>query len=267
MIPHRKSLGQHYLLNPSTIDKILEKAGLSSKDFVLEIGPGPGVMTAQIIERAKKLVAIEKDRRFVKKLQEKFAGVNKVKIIEGDILNLDLEKTLNETGKKWKVISNLPYNIATEVIFRLLELAYLFDSLYLMVQKEVADRLVAKPGSKDYGILSIFTQLFSENKIVMQLAPGSFTPPPRVRSAVVAFKLAPGCRFSIHHFPTFENVVRIAFGQRRKMIRKILRGGLSEIPPDKIEKALHQADVAPTARAETVSISQFATIANNLTSS
>ena len=162
------------------------------------------------------------------------------------------------------MIANLPYNIATEVIFHLLDSSYLFSSFYLMVQREVANRIAAKSGSKDYGILSVFSQLFSQNRITMKLPPGAFTPPPKVHSALVEFQLAEGCRYSIHYLPTFEGVVRAAFGQRRKMIRNSLLSGLSQFKPEKIDEALKKAGVRPSARAETVSIEQFVKLANEL---
>lgn len=261
----KKSLGQHFLLNPTTIDKILEKADIKATDRILEIGPGPGRMTERLAARAGKVVAVEKDHRFVKMLREKFSGAGNLTIIEGDFLSLEIARILPREGGRWKVIANLPYNIATEVIFHLLESSYLFDSFYLMVQREVADRLTAGPGSKDYGILSVFTQLFSENRIVLKLPPGAFTPPPKVHSAVVEFKISEGCRYSIHHLPTFEAVVRAAFGERRKMIRNALRDSLQAVPRESMEVALKKAGIAPSVRAETVSIPQFAALANDLT--
>lgn len=260
----KKSLGQHFLLNPSTIEKILDKANVSSNDRVLEIGPGPGVMTERLARRAIKVIAVEKDRRFAELLKEKLSAYSHLTIIEGDFLSLDLGKILGPARDRWKVVANLPYNIATEAIFHLLELSSLFVSLHLMVQREVAERLVAKPGTKDYGILSIFSQLFSENRIVMRLPPGAFTPPPKVDSAIVEFRIADGCRFDIHHLPTFEAVVRSAFGQRRKMIKNTLEKGLSNFSKEKISDALKQAGIPPAARAETVPIEGFARIANEL---
>ncbi len=256
----KKSLGQHFLFNPTTIDKILDKAGVKKTDLILEIGPGPGVMTERLARRAGHMVAVEKDRRFAEDLKKRFAGQPNVTIVEADFLNLDLEKTLKG---RWKVIANLPYNIGTEVIFHLLDFSYLFESFHLMVQKEVADRLVAKPGSKDYGILSVFSQLFSENKIEMRLPPGAFSPPPKVHSAVVSFRIAEGCRYSIHYLPTFEQVVRSAFGQRRKMIRNSLKS-LSLFSDEAIDEALSRVGILPSRRAETVSIDQFVRLANEL---
>lgn len=263
-IPAKKSLGQHFLLNPSTIDKILEKAGVKPTDRILEIGPGPGIMIGKLISRVSEVIAVEKDRRFFEKLREKFSGKKNVALIEGDILDLEIPKILSPGTAKWKVVANLPYNIATEVIFHLLEFNSLFDSFYLMVQREVAERLTAKPGSKDYGILSVFSQLFSENRIVMRLPPGAFTPPPKVHSALVEFCVSENCRFSIHDLPTFETVVRAAFGQRRKMVSNALQHGFPNLAPEAIRATLIANGFSPSLRAERIPIDGFVKIANHL---
>jgi len=256
----KKSLGQHFLLNPVTLDKIISLADIGPNDRVLEIGPGPGAMTERIAARAGRLVAVEMDRRFAEALKQKFSNDPKVTIVEGDFLSVNLETLLTPDRSGWKVVSNLPYNIATEILFHLLEFSTFFKSFHMMMQKEVAERIAAKPGSKTYGILSVMSQLQSENRIVMKLKPGSFAPPPKVDSAIVQFKIADGCRFPIHKLETFEAVVRAAFGQRRKTIANALKGG--GFSPDAIAAALKEAGVAPQARAETVAIEKFARLAN-----
>lgn len=263
-IATKKSLGQHFLLNPSTIEKIIEKAEVKKSDLVLEIGSGPGLMTERLAARARRVIAVEKDRRLVHELQRRLSGIKNLTLIEGDFLSLDLPKILPVETGKWKVVANLPYNISTEVIFLLLKSSYLFQTFHLMVQREVAERLVAGPGSRDYGLLSIFSQLFSENRIVMRLPPGAFTPSPKVHSALVEFRIAEGCRFSIHHLPTFETMVRAAFSQRRKMIHNSLKGELKQASDEALDQALKKAGVLPTVRAETVSIGQFVEMANFL---
>lgn len=257
----KKSLGQHFLTAPGTSEKIVRLARLKRGDPVLEIGPGRGILTRAILKTGAHLVAVEKDRELVRELRTRFKG--EVEVIEADILDFDLS-SLPAHSIPYKVLANLPYNISTEVIFHLLERTDLFSDLFLMVQREVAERLVARPGSKDYGILSVFTQLFSENRIVMRLPPGAFTPPPKVHSAVVEFRISEGCRYSIHHLPTFEAVVRAAFGQRRKMIGNALEKGLSNFSEEEIHAALKAAHVPPTARAEAVPIEGFVRIANEL---
>lgn len=250
----KKSLGQNFLLNPTTIDKILKVAGVSSADQILEIGPGPGVMTRKLAEKALTVIAVEKDSRFVHLLREELKDLGNLKIIEADILSLNLMQTL-EGGKKWKVVANLPYNISTQALFHLLEMSTLFSHFYLMFQREVAQRIVAGPGGKDYGILSIFSQILSVNRIVLRLPPGAFTPPPKIDSALVEFTLQETPRFEIHHFPTFETTVQGAFSTRRKMIRNCLKCD---------EKDFRSCGIDPESRAETVSIAQFARLSNLL---
>ena len=257
----KKSLGQHFLLNPSTIEKILRLARVGPQDRILEIGPGLGVMTERLSAQAKQVIAVEKDRTLAAGLQKKLAPLQNTTIVEADFLTVDLEKLLG--GGKWKVVANLPYNVATEILFHLLERNLFFDSFYLMVQKEVALRLAAQPGSKAYGILSIFSQLLSQNRIVMTLPPGAFTPPPKVDSALVEFKVEEALRFDVHRLPLFESVVQAAFSQRRKMIRNGLKN-LAGVEPTQLDAALDAAKIAPQARAEQVSIAQFADLANFL---
>jgi 16S rRNA (adenine1518-N6/adenine1519-N6)-dimethyltransferase len=257
----KKSLGQHFLFNPVTLDQILNYAGIGPSDRVLEIGAGPGALTERIAAKAGRLIVVEKDSRFARALREKFSGSPQVTIVEGDFLKTNLERLLG-TDRPWKAIGNLPYNVATEIIFHLLEFSTFFQSFHVMVQREVAERIVAKPGTKAYGILSVMTQLFSENKIVMRLKPGAFSPPPKVDSAVVQFMISEGCRFPIHRLETFEKVVRAAFGQRRKTIANALKGGGFE--ENAALTALKAASIPPQARAETVPIEKFARLANTL---
>jgi 16S rRNA (adenine1518-N6/adenine1519-N6)-dimethyltransferase len=261
--PPKKSLGQHFLLNPTTIEKILKGASLKSTDRVLEIGPGPGAMTEGLVRGAAEVVAVEKDSRFAQALKEKYSDLPHFKIIEGDFLRLDLEKTLGLRGK-WKVIANLPYNVATEILFRLFASRHLFDSFHLMVQFEVAKRLTASPGTKDYGILSVMSQLYSVNRIAMKLPPGAFTPPPKVHSAIVSFHLQPEPRFPVKNLPFFRSIVIASFGQRRKMIRNSLKAGLPHIPVEKLDAALAAAGIRPEDRAEMVSIDRLVRLANEL---
>lgn len=247
----KKSLGQHFLTNSATIDKILRLAKLGPEDHVLEIGPGPGLMTERIAAIAQQVVAIEKDERLIAPLREKLPG--NVVLTHEDILAFDFKQLAADAGGPWKVIANLPYNIATEVIFRLLEHLSLFSSLYLMVQKEVAERLVAIPGNKDYGVLSILVQLWAKTKIVMKLPPGAFSPPPKVDSAVVEFLLSDQPRYPVGDIPTFTKIVRQAFSQRRKMIRNTL----ADLVPH-----FEKAGISPTDRPEQIPIEKFVRLAN-----
>ncbi len=280
----KKSLGQHFLTNPATINKIVSLAQLQPTDQVLEIGPGPGWMTAQIAATAGRVVAIEKDERLIAPLREKLP--DHVTVIAGDILATDLT-TILEPGP-WKVIANLPYNIATEIIFRLLGVNFnteitgncrgdpvgrpeprhhpegvppgrpYMTQCHLMVQREVAERLVATPTRpKDYGVLSIMVQVWAQTRIVMRLPPGAFAPPPKVDSAVVEFRLTDQPRYAIQNFPLFQKIVRTAFTQRRKM----LRSTLGEFLP-----YFEKAGILPTDRPERIVIEKFVHLANDVSS-
>ncbi len=261
-IPPKKSLGQHFLYNPSTIDKIMNAASVGPDDQILEIGPGPGVMTEKLALRARKLVAIEKDHRFARELTEKLASFGNVTILEADILETNLKSVLKEGP--WKVVANLPYNVATVIVAHLLADRELFSSLHLMFQKEVAERIVAKPGSKSFGTLSIMSQLYSENKIMFRLPPGAFTPPPKVDSAVVQFLICKEPRYPVQNVALLRSIVQAAFSKRRKMIRNALKGGLNPWPEKALDEALDASQIDPATRPEDLPIEKFVEVANAL---
>ena len=253
----KKSLGQHFLLNPSTIDKILDLASVTFEDHVLEIGPGPGVMTGRLAERTQTLIAIEKDRRFAELLRKKFESQPHVEILEQDFLKWDFRELMKKNSR-WKIVANLPYNVATEILFRLLEHRNRFVSMHLMFQEEVAQRLAAGPGSKHYGVLSILTQIDADIRIVYRLPPGAFTPPPKVRSAVVELIPLAQPRFTLKDPFLFRKIVKAAFGQRRKMMVNALRDQVPELPVETIRTTLESAGLPVTARAEQAPIEVFA---------
>ncbi len=262
--PAKKSLGQHFLLNPSTIDKILRLAQVSSEDSILEIGPGPGRMTEQLVAKAGHVLAVEKDSSLVEALRNKFQGSEKCALVEADILEVSLEEILSPHKGPWKVVANLPYNIGTRILLKLLDHRHLFSSFYLMLQREVAERLVAQPGSKDYGSLSIVAQLFSKNRIVKILPPGAFTPPPRVDSAIVEFKIFADGFYVIHDLPIFEEVIQKAFSQRRKMMLNNLKG-IRQLTLVRLKEIFFEAQIPLTSRAEEVSIEKFAALVHRMT--
>lgn len=259
----KKSLGQHFLLNPVTIDQIIDAAHVGPKDCVLEIGPGPGVMTERLARRCQQIIAVEKDTELASSLRGRLAALQNLKIIEGDILDYDLSSLL-DPARKYKVVSNLPYNIATAILFRLFDARRFFISFYLMVQREVAERIVAKPGSKDFGILSIMSQIYSENRIILKLPPGAFTPPPKVDSAVVQFQLSVKLRYPIQDFFLFRKIVEAAFSKRRKTIRNSLRAALQSCSIDMLDKVLAGAHIDPKTRPEDLPIEKFVEVANVL---
>lgn len=253
----RKSLGQHFLLDPNLTARIARAAAPLEGVTVIEIGPGPGGLTRALLESdAKRVVAIERDRRCVEALGDLVrAYPDRLMVIEGDALSRDDARLAPEPTK---VVANLPYNIATALLLKWLEAPQRYVSLTLMFQKEVAARLVARPGSGDYGRLSVLTQWLCEVRRLFDVTPKAFVPPPKVTSSVVqlvprAEPLYPAERSSL------ERVTAAAFGQRRKMLRASLK--TLGVDPAIL---LGEAGIEPTARAETIEIRDYCALARTL---
>jgi 16S rRNA (adenine1518-N6/adenine1519-N6)-dimethyltransferase len=256
----RKSLGQNFLLDLNLTAKIARQAGDLSGCDVLEIGPGPGGLTRGLLtEGARRVLAIEKDARCLPALQE-IAAVSdgRLEVINGDALDIN---PLAHLSPPIRVVANLPYNVGTELLIRWLTPAAwppFWQSLTLMFQREVAERIVAVPGSKAYGRLALLAQWRAEPRIVMHLPPGAFIPPPKVSSAVVHLTALPEPRYPADP-KILEQVVARAFNQRRKMLRAALKGAA----PD-IEDRLIAAGIQPTDRAETVDLERFCALARRM---
>lgn len=256
----KKSLGQNFLLDLNLTAKIARQAGDLNDCDVLEIGPGPGGLTRGLLaEGARKVLAIEKDARCLPALEEIAAAYpERLQVINGDALEVDPLEHLNAPIR---VAANLPYNVGTELLVRWLTPKVwppFWQSLTLMFQKEVAERIVAQPGSKAYGRLAILAQWRSEAKIAMHLPPGAFTPPPKVSSAVVHLTALETPKFEADA-EVLSRVVAKAFNQRRKMLRAALKG----VTPD-IEDRLQAAGIAPTERAENISLEAFCALAREV---
>ncbi|WP_170363315.1 16S rRNA (adenine(1518)-N(6)/adenine(1519)-N(6))-dimethyltransferase RsmA [Ruegeria arenilitoris] len=256
----RKSLGQNFLLDLNLTAKIARQAGDLSQCDVLEIGPGPGGLTRGLLaEGARKVVAVEKDTRCIAALQEiATAYPGRLEVINGDALEID---PLEHLTPPIRVAANLPYNVGTELLVRWLtppEWPPFWQSLTLMFQREVAERIVAQPGTKAYGRLAILAQWRAEARIAMSLPPGAFTPPPKVSSAVVHLTALPEPRFPADA-GILSRVVAAAFNQRRKMLRASLKG----MAPD-IEDRLTAAGIKPTDRAEQISLEAFCALAREI---
>jgi len=255
----RRSLGQHFLVDEGILRRIAELADLSEEDEVLEIGSGPGNLTKYLLERAGKVMAMEIEPELVKILKSQLQS-EKLEVLEEDILRFDLKKLKGE--KKLKVVANLPYNISTEVIFRLLETPGIFSELYLMLQKEVAERVVAKPGTKDYGILAVISQLHSEPEILLRLGPGAFHPRPRVDSALVKFKVLDLPGYELANYLDFKKLIRAMFGKRRKTLRNALSKSGLGLDKSQAEELLTQAGIDPEARAEQIELERLVRLSN-----
>ena len=256
----KKSLGQNFLLDLNLTSKIARYAGNLEQSDVLEIGPGPGGLTRSLLnEGARKVVAIEKATRCIAALEEvqtRFTG--KLKIVEGDALSTEVRQYLTHPVQ---IIANLPYNIGTELLVRWLNSTTwpsFWQSMTLMFQKEVANRIVASPGSKAYGRLSVMAQWRCNTKIAFNIPATAFTPPPKVESSIVHFEALKEPRFPAE-VNKLEFVVSKAFNQRRKMLRGALKGHFKNV-----EEGLLAIGVVPTKRAENVTIQEFCLMAQIL---
>jgi 16S rRNA (adenine1518-N6/adenine1519-N6)-dimethyltransferase len=256
----RKSLGQNFLLDLNLTAKIARQAGNLADCDVLEIGPGPGGLTRGLLsEGARKIVAVEKDTRCIAALNDIAAAYpGRLEVINGDALEIN---PLEHLTPPIRIAANLPYNVGTELLVRWLtppEWPPFWQSLTLMFQREVAERIVAQPGSKAYGRLAILAQWRAEARIAMSLPPGAFTPPPKVSSAVVHLTALPEPRYPADA-AILSRVVASAFNQRRKMLRASLKG----VAPD-IEDRLRAAGIQPTERAEQVPLEAFCALAREI---
>ena len=247
----KKRFGQNFMKDPSLREFVVNLAYLVKTDTVLEIGPGRGELTVIIALRCP-VIAVEIDRDLIALLKERFSGNPRVEIVEGDILAYDFNKI---AVPKFKIIGNIPYNITTPIIFKIIESRHRVTSAILTVQKEVAARLAAKPGNKDYGVLTIMAGLYASMEILKIIPAGAFTPAPNVDSAVISIKPLENPRVPVRDFELFEKLVKGAFQQRRKNIRNaLLRFG---IPKETVPTILAACNISENARPEDVSIEDF----------
>lgn len=259
-----KKMGQHFLDDEIAISKIIEAANLSKEDRVLEIGPGLGILTIPLCQRAKKVVAVEKDRRFISILKDLTSGFKNICILEDDVLKLDLDKIKEYLGDKYKVVANLPYYITSPIIMKLIQNRENLVSAVIMVQKEVAKRLVALPSTKDYGILTIAVSLYADVEYICDVLQDSFIPPPKVDSAVVKIIPKKVPRVKLDNEKLFFQVVEAAFGERRKTLRNSLKSRLDIVEKEQIDDILSRTKIDPTRRGETLSLEEFAHITREI---
>jgi 16S rRNA (adenine1518-N6/adenine1519-N6)-dimethyltransferase len=247
-----KKLGQHFLTDASWQERIVRAIGAGSGVWI-EIGAGHGEMTSRLAKNAKKVLAIELDRRLATRLREVTAPLGNVEVIEGDVLAIDLGALTKEA--RFSVYGNLPYYITSPILHRLFEHAGRIEAIHIVIQLEVAARIVASPGRRDYGYLSVVSQWFSRTDLVMRIPPGAFRPPPKVASALVSLRM-PGVRESLDvgDEAAFLDFVKECFAQKRKTLRNNLRARLGT----RAGEVLRSAGFSPGARAEELSVSQFA---------
>jgi 16S rRNA (adenine1518-N6/adenine1519-N6)-dimethyltransferase len=251
----KKSLGQHFLKNPKILNRIVQETELDKEDWVLEIGPGTGNLTRLIAQKTQKWWAIEKDKELRAQLAKEFPN----SIIEADARYFDYHSLPLPTGNKLKLLANLPYNVANEILLQLIPYRNLFSVIVCMLQEEVANRLVASPGTKAYGVLSITIQLYFKVKIIFNVSPGNFYPPPKVTSSLVRLQNHEKPIWDIPDEKLFFQLVKSAFSQRRKTLANTLTG-FQGLPRQKIIELLKKSDIDPKRRAETLSITDYANL-------
>lgn len=250
----RKSLGQNFLHQQGVIQSILEALNPGEDDIVLEIGPGRGALTIPLLEKVKLLHVVELDPVLADYWNGMARGLSNLVVHQADILKFDLESRVNPGSEtRLRLIGNLPYNISSPILFHLLAQAAIIGDMHLMFQLEVAQRLVSRPGSKQYGRLSVMVQQRCFVEMILRVAPGSFSPPPKVDSAVVRLIPFDDPPVPVPDNQAFSDIVRSAFSMRRKTLRNALRDVLSD-------EQIREAGVDPTARAEQLSVQEFAAL-------
>jgi 16S rRNA (adenine1518-N6/adenine1519-N6)-dimethyltransferase len=270
----KPKLGQHFLNSEEFAARVVDALGDISQSTVLEIGPGRGILTSALAKRARRLIAVELDRVLAAQLRLKFGMFRNVEIIEADVLSIDFDSLFGPkpglgrpgiefTPEPVKVVGNLPYYITSEILLRLFEFSKYFDTIVIMVQKEVAERLAAEPGGSEYGVLSATAQLYARVENLFTLPPGAFAPPPKVHSAVLRLTIDPQQEKLGVAGDGFVDFLRLSFGQKRKTLWNNLKGNYEEAG---LKRALAVAKVKPTARAETLSLKENAAIYRSLRS-
>ena len=263
----QKKYGQNFLIDTHVLDKIIGAAQIGPDDFVLEIGPGIGTMTQYLAEAAREVVAVEIDTKLIPILQDTLKEYDNVTVLNEDILKVDIRKIEEEKngGKPIKVVANLPYYITTPIIMGLFESEVPLDSITVMVQKEVADRMQVGPGTKDYGALSLAVQYYAEPYIVANVPPNCFIPRPAVGSAVIRLTRYQEKPVKVNDASFMFKIIRASFNQRRKTLQNGLYNSSElRIPKEKTVAALEEMGLTPTIRGEKLSLEEFAQLSDIL---
>ena len=258
-----KSLGQNFLIDTNVIDRILEGARVKEGDYVIEVGPGIGTLTKEMGRSAEKVVAIEIDKTLIPILEETLEDFPNIEVINQDILKVNVQELVKEklNGGPVKLVANLPYYITTPIVMKFLEEDIPVTDIVVMVQKEVADRMNAKPNTKDYGALSVAVQYYCDTEIVAKAPRHMFMPQPNVDSTVIGLHVREEQIYHVDNEDIFFKTVKASFGQRRKTLLNSL-GGLGFLSKDQIKEALKEANIDEKRRGETLSIEEFASLSN-----
>ncbi|HEX3438175.1 MAG TPA: 16S rRNA (adenine(1518)-N(6)/adenine(1519)-N(6))-dimethyltransferase RsmA [Pseudacidobacterium sp.] len=254
-MPQKAKLGQNFLADRSARSRIVDALGDISDKTVVEIGPGKAAITELLAQKAQRLIAVELDRELGPQLRERFSAQSHIKIMEQDILNVDLA-ALRMDEEKLMVVGNLPYYITSDILLHLFRHHNAISRAVIMMQREVADRVAAAPGSRDYGLLSATTQLYAHVENLMTLPPGAFAPPPKVYSSVLRLSFAPRSDELGVKADEFLGFLRLCFAQKRKTLQNNLRA--AGYAPEMITNAAHEAGISPQARAEALSLEGMA---------
>lgn len=256
-----KSLGQNFLIDDSVPRDIVNGAEVSEEDLVIEIGPGVGTLTAQLLNKAKRVVAIELDDKLIPILQKEIGNNPKFELIHKDALKVNFDEIIGDE-EKVKLVANLPYYVTTPIIVKLLKDKHKFQSLTIMIQKEVAERMNAKPGNKDYGSLSLLVQYYCNTEIIRKVPPQCFIPRPKVDSIVIKLERLKEPRVKVQNEKLFFDIIRNSFNMRRKTLWNGVKNiGLSK---EKLELAFERANIDPKRRGETLTIQEFAALSDRI---
>ena len=263
----QKKYGQNFLIDTHVLEKIVRAAEITAEDFVLEIGPGIGTMTQYLCEKARRVVAVEVDRKLIPVLEETLSGYDKVAVLNEDVLKIDIAELAQEynQGKPIKVVANLPYYITTPIIMGLFEAHVPLESITVMVQKEVAERMQAAPGTKEYGALSLAVQYYAKAEVVANVPPNCFMPRPKVGSAVIRLTCHKDRPVTVSDEAFLFRVVRASFNQRRKtLVNGLGNDAALGVTKEQAVQALEKMGLQPDVRGERLSLQEFAQLSNLL---
>ncbi len=262
-----KSLGQNFLIDQNVLDKIVEGSGIDKNWGVLEIGPGAGTLTRELAKSAKRVVAVEIDKSLIPLLEDTLSDFDNASVVNQDVMKVDLKELIAENfgDMPVAVVANLPYYITTPIIMNFLENEIPVKSFTVMVQKEVADRMAANPGGKDFGALSLAVQFYTEPKIICRALPHSFMPQPKVESQVVKLSVLDKPRVETKNRKFMFNVIKSAFSQRRKtLLNALSKSPYINVEKQKVVEAIEKMGLDPNIRGERLTLEQFALLSDNI---
>lgn len=264
-ITANKNLGQNFLIDDEAVSGIVDSANVTKDDLIIEIGPGLGTLTKELLDRAGKVICIELDKRMIQILNDRFSMYNNFKVINDDVLKVDLKELISkEKIKSTKIVANLPYYITTPIIMKLLEDRLDIETITVMIQKEVADRLVTKPGTGDTGAITYAIYYYTEPKRVLEVPNSSFIPEPKVNSTVINLRVLKEPRVKVNNEEKLFEVIKTAFMQKRKTLLNALSNSNKYGTKEQIEKTLETLMIDSKIRPEKLSLEEYAKIAENL---